>query len=192
MDRVKAQQAQIQLQQQHSNPALILDDSTPNLTWLQSEANIAGFDVPIFTEQFIEHSRSRAHELRQLRKEVGELERQNEQASKNVASMRASIASADAEANHLAGQNTELHKSLNMARQTLLNCFKSAAASTGGVRGGVEMENLDEHVFKMNSMLKQHRHAPPSLDDPMHMQALNFYLQVKSIISKVNFNPLFG
>lgn len=174
MDRLK--------QQQGSN----LDDG-PNMTWLQTEANIAGFDVPIFTEQFVEHSRSRAAELRQLRKDVGELERQIETNNKNAASIRSSMTGPDSEAGHLGAQNSELQKNVNMARQTLLNCFKSA---NGPER--VEMENLDEHVYKMSSMLKQHHLNRHHHDDPGYMQMFNYYMHVKSVISKINFNPLFS
>lgn len=166
-----------------------LDDG-PNMTWLQTEANIAGFDIPIFTEEFVEHSRARGNELRQLRKDVGELERQNEAAGKNANNMRNSLASAEAEARHLAAQNAEMLKNLNTARHTLLSCFKNAGNPNPTT--SIEIDNLDEHVFKMNSLIKQHRQQPNSLTDIDSINALNYYLHVKSIISKVNFTPFFG
>lgn len=154
-------------------------DESPNLTWLQNETNIAGFDVPIFTEEFIEHSKSREQEIRQLRKDVAELERQNDLIQKNIENIRKSMGNVDMDYNGLHAQNDQIQKNINIMRQTLLNCFKN-----GNPQERIELDNLDEYVFKMNSFLKQQG----SFDDA----SANYFMHVKSIISKINFNPLFS
>lgn len=155
-------------------------DESPNLSWLQNEANIAGFDVPIFTEEFIEHSKSREHEMRTLRKDVGELEKQAGGMLKHVEGMRGQLAALDADIARTHAHNEHMHKTLALLRQNLLSCFHKVSSNER-----VEFDNLDDYLFKMSSFIKQ----PQQPFDPHHA---NYFLHVKSVISKLNFNSLFN
>ena len=49
------------------------------------------FDIPIFTEEFLDHNKAREAELRQLRKQNTEYEEQNAILSKHIENMKAAI-----------------------------------------------------------------------------------------------------
>ncbi|KAK3797934.1 hypothetical protein RRG08_014012 [Elysia crispata] len=49
------------------------------------------FDIPIFTEEFLDHNKARDAELRQLRKQTTELEEQNAILSKHTDNMRQAV-----------------------------------------------------------------------------------------------------
>ena len=53
---------------------------------------IMGLDTQClaFTEEFIQHSKNREHEMRQLRKEINELEQQNNVLHKHIENMKQS------------------------------------------------------------------------------------------------------
>ena len=49
------------------------------------------YDIPIFTDNFVEHNKTREQEVRQLRKEISELEQQNSVLNKHIDNMKQSI-----------------------------------------------------------------------------------------------------
>ena len=69
-----------------------LDDSDGEVTEpVQRESSCNSFDVPIFTEEFLDHNKARELELKQLRKQTGEFEEQNAVLGKHIESMKSAI-----------------------------------------------------------------------------------------------------
>ena len=67
-----------------------LEDSDGELSVAepQHRENSNSFDIPIFTEEFLDHNKARELELKQLRKQTGEFEEQNAVLGKHIESMK--------------------------------------------------------------------------------------------------------
>ena len=152
-----------------------------NINSLQHEVNVAGFDIPIFTEEFIEHSKNREHEMRQIRKEINELEQQNNVLHKHIDNMKQSTAKVESDIDKYSVVNDKISKNLDIFRQTILNCFGNLPLPNS--QEYPSPTNIDEYIMKLysvlanNSMNQQDNHA--------------FKMHVKSTLSKINFNSLF-
>ena len=57
----------------------------------ENEDVSGAFDIPIFTEEFLDHNKARETELRQLRKQNTEYEEQNAILSKHIENMKSAI-----------------------------------------------------------------------------------------------------
>lgn len=170
----------------------------PNLSWLQSgdAHNIAGFDVPIFTEEFIEHSKSREHDIRQLRKEVNELEQQNGVLNKHIDSLKQSSAKIDADMDHFKQANAQMQKNLDIFRQTMLHCFSNTPLPN--TQEVAQPANIDDYIMKLYSIVNNTNQLDQQTPQQQQMNAdqnymvnRNFTMHVKSIFSKINFTSLF-
>jgi hypothetical protein len=156
----------------------------PNLNWLQQESQVAGFDIPIFTEEFIEHCKSREHEMRQLRKEIGELEQQNSVLHKHIENMQQSSIRMDNDIERVKNMNNQLQRNLDFFRQNILHYFNGTALPNS--QDYPNSSNIDEYIMRMYSIVNQHEQNP-NMNDPSY----SFAMHAKSIISKINFNSLF-
>lgn len=171
------------------------DGGGPNLTWLQtSEANnVAGFDIPIFTEEFIDHSKAREQEIRQLRKDVNEFEQQNSVLHKHIDSLKQSSTKIDADMEHYRNQNVQLQKNLDIFRQTMLQCFQTTPLPN--TQECAQANNIDDYIMKMYSIVNsQNQQANNNNNNESangNDQNRNFTMHVKSVISKFNFTTLF-
>merc|ERR1712133_181897 len=77
--------------------------------------NSNSFDIPIFTEEFLDHNKARELELKQLRKQTGEFEEQNAVLGKHIESMKSAITKLEVET--FSRDKTTLLSSIN-----LINC----------------------------------------------------------------------
>ncbi len=143
---------------------------------LQHEVNVAGFDIPIFTEEFIQHSKNREHEMRQLRKEINELEQQNNVLHKHIENMKQSTSKIESDVEKYQNKNDKIHKNLDIFRQTILNCFGNLPLPNS--QDYPSPSNIDDYIMNLYSIIQQNdNHA--------------FKMHVKSTLSKINFNSLF-
>ena len=70
------------------------DDSDGELSVAEPQRdreNANSFDIPIFTEEFLDHNKARELELKQLRKQTSEFEEQNAVLGKHIESMKSAI-----------------------------------------------------------------------------------------------------
>ena len=161
---------------------------TPNMNWLQGETNVAGFDVPIFTEEFIEHSKAREHEMRQMRKELNELEQQNSVLHKHTENLRQSTLKLDRDIEHFTAVNSQLNKSLDIFRQTVLHCFNQLPLPN--TQECPTPGNVDDYIARLLTIVSASNQADT---DPNGVYDSNraFTAHVKSIFGKINFGTLF-
>lgn len=153
-----------------------------NINSLQHEVNVAGFDIPIFTEEFIEHSRNREHEMRQLRKEINELEQQNNVLHKHIENMKQSTTKVESDIEKYQSTNEKVHKSLDIFRQTILNCFSNLPLPN--TQEYPSPANIDEYIMKLYSILSTNT---TNQQNDNHA----FKMHIKSTLSKINFSSLF-
>ncbi|KAG7308578.1 hypothetical protein JYU34_005794 [Plutella xylostella] len=107
-------------------------------------------DIPIFTEQFLQHNKLREAELRQLRKATSDYEQQNailqrhaEEVANATARLRAETAAAAERTAALAAHRRALVATLVQALHSL--------ALPGGLKGATEA-NIEEYMLKLQTL----------------------------------------
>ncbi|KAM4040024.1 high mobility group protein 20A isoform 2-T3 [Anomaloglossus baeobatrachus] len=112
------------------------------------------FDIPIFTEEFLNHSKAREAELRQLRKSNMEFEERNAALQKHVESMRSAVQRLEAELNQEQGRNTLLQQHLQNVRQTLTHCL--CTVPIPGTNETPTLETIDSYMSRLQSAVLTH------------------------------------
>lgn len=88
-----------------------------------TDIDFTNFDIPIFTEEFLDHNKTRDAELRQLRKSNTDYEQQNSILQKHIESMKNAIEKLENEIMQQKRNNNSLQRHLNHLRTTLTNGF---------------------------------------------------------------------
>ncbi|CAF0875171.1 unnamed protein product [Brachionus calyciflorus] len=182
----------ISLNEEPTPNQVINQGDQPNVSWLQNESSIAGFDIPIFTEEFIEHSKQREQELRHLRKEINELEQQNGVLNKHVDNLKQTSQKLDMEMDAVKNSNNQMQKSIDFFRQTVLHCFSQTPLPNTSDYVPTN-QNIDDYImrlFQLVSLNNQFEQAQ-NLQDPNYLMNRNFVTQVKSVFSKMNIHSIF-
>lgn len=164
---------------------------------MQSESNIAGFDVPIFTEEFIEHSKSREQEVRQLRKEINEMEQQNSVLYKHIDNLKQSTQKIELDIEQFKNSNNLLAKNMDIFRQTILHCFSNTPLPN--TQDYVPTPaNIDDYIMRLFSLVnaqnqteQQQQQHQTLTNDSNFLMNRNFVHHVKSVFAKINFSSLF-
>ncbi|KAG8576208.1 hypothetical protein GDO81_009800 [Engystomops pustulosus] len=112
------------------------------------------FDIPIFTEEFLNHSKAREAELRQLRKSNMEFEERNAALQKHVESMRSAVQRLEAELNQEQGRNTLLQQHIQNVRQTLAHCLR--AVPIPGTNETPTLDTIDSYMSRLQSAVLTH------------------------------------
>lgn len=154
--------------------------SAPNSFSIANESNVAGFDIPIFTEEFIEHSKSRENEMRLVRKEITELEQQNSVLHKHIEIMKQSSTKLDADIDQLQNSNNQVKKKMDTFRQTIINCN----IQLPNTLEYPTPNNIDDYIMRLYSLIANNNASANQND-------LAFANHVKSVLTKINFNNLF-
>ncbi|XP_015265867.1 PREDICTED: high mobility group protein 20A isoform X3 [Gekko japonicus] len=109
------------------------------------------FDIPIFTEEFLNHSKAREAELRQLRKSNMEFEERNAALQKHVESMRTAVEKLEVDVIQERGRNTVLQQHLETLRQALTSSF--AGVPLPGSGETPTMDNIDSYMNRLHSII---------------------------------------
>lgn len=97
--------------------------STPVITKEPQDMEFGNFDIPIFTEEFLDHNKTRDSELRQLRKVNTDYEHQNAILQKHIDNMKSAILKLETDISQQSKNNTALQQHLEHLRTTLTNGF---------------------------------------------------------------------
>ncbi|NWS90982.1 HM20A protein, partial [Toxostoma redivivum] len=109
------------------------------------------FDIPIFTEEFLNHSKAREAELRQLRKSNMEFEERNAALQKHVESMRTAVEKLEVDVIQERSRNTVLQQHLDTLRQALTSSF--AGVPLPGSGETPTMETIDSYMNRLHSII---------------------------------------
>ncbi|CAL1547882.1 unnamed protein product [Lymnaea stagnalis] len=131
------------------------------------------FDIPIFTEEFLDHNKARDAELRQLRKQTTELEEQNAILSKHTDNMRQAVERLELEAQQQRQTNQALHVHLEALRSCLTSSFSSVPLPGSGELPTIE--TIDTYMAKLHSLI---------LDSPQENEQL--IATVREIVGRLN------
>lgn len=125
------------------------------------------FDIPIFTEEFLNHSKVREAELRQLRKTNMEYEERNAALQKHVESMRSAVDRLEGDVLQERTRNSLLQQHLETLRSTLTHSF-----STVPLPGSGEMptlESIDAYMKRLHNIIlsnpQEHQHLINTVRD---------------------------
>ncbi|XP_048751067.1 high mobility group protein 20A-like isoform X1 [Ostrea edulis] len=139
----------------------------------RDEDEKGAFDIPIFTEEFLDHNKGREGELRQLRKQTTELEEQNAILSKHIESMKHAIEKLDIEAVQQRSTNIALQGHLDNLRTTLTDSFHSIRLP--GTNEVPTLDTIDNYMTKLHNLI---------LDSPQEHEGL--IAMVRDIIGRLN------
>ncbi|XP_044162207.1 SWI/SNF-related matrix-associated actin-dependent regulator of chromatin subfamily E member 1-related isoform X2 [Bufo gargarizans] len=150
----------------------VLNGHTQKATDSQNEI-LSAFDVPIFTEEFLDHNKVREAELRRLRKINMEFEEQNSILQRHTESMNSAKERLEHELLKEERQTMILQQQLQTIQQILLTSFSSLPIP--GTGETPTMSNLDVYMAKLHSAIE----GNPA-------QHENLVIQLKEILSRIN------
>lgn len=138
------------------------------------EEDIPGFDIPIFTEEFLDHNKAREAELRQLRKSNTEYEEQNAILSKHIENMKMAIEKLEVETLQQRNNSNALQQHLGELRSTLADSFSNIPLP--GTNEVPTIETIDMYMTKLHSMI---------LDNPQDHE--NLISTVRDIVGRLDY-----
>ncbi|KAL1423028.1 hypothetical protein MTO96_021420 [Rhipicephalus appendiculatus] len=123
--------------------------------------NCPGYNIPIFTEEFLDYNKGCEAELRQLRKSNTEYEEQNAILGKHIDTMKAAIEKLEVETVQQKNNNLALQQHLATLRTKLAASFSNLPLP--GTNETATLENIDSYMAVLHSII---------LDRPQEHEAL--------------------
>jgi len=117
----------------------------------EKEADYPGFDIPIFTEEFLDHNKAREAELRQLRKSNTDYEQQNAILQKHIENMKAAVEKLEVETMQQRNNNVALQQHLDHMRATLTASFQNIPLP--GSNEVPTLNTIDNYMTRLHSLL---------------------------------------
>ncbi|XP_018332960.1 high mobility group protein 20A [Agrilus planipennis] len=156
--------------QQNSLPAKEKDLPINN-----NEHDAANFDIPIFTEEFLDHNKTRDVELRQLRKSNIDYEQQNAILQKHIENMKSAIEKLENDISQQKKHNNVLQQHLDEIKATLANGFSNVKLPGG--EEGATLPNIEVYMTNLHSILLEN-----------NSQDATFIQNVRDIVGRLEFN----
>lgn len=135
------------------SPAVAVVQSAPTRTeesppvTLDSWHTLSKTDIPIFTDEFLEHNKVRETELRQLRKMTTEYEEQNAILSKHIDKMKAAEVKLKAEMVQMAEKNLAVEQTLTHLKNEFVAAF--ANCPIPGTNLYPTLTNMEEYIDQL-------------------------------------------
>lgn len=117
----------------------------------EKESDFPGFDIPIFTEEFLDHNKAREAELRQLRKSNTDYEQQNAILQKHIENMKAAVEKLEVETMQQRNNNVALQQHLDHMRATLTASFQNIPLP--GSNEVPTLNTIDNYMTRLHSLL---------------------------------------
>ncbi|XP_072019855.1 high mobility group protein 20A-like [Amphiura filiformis] len=137
------------------------------------EDEMPGFDIPIFTEEFLNYNKTRENELRQLRKSTTEYEEQNAILQKHIDNMKSAIEKLESEAVQQRNTNMALNQHLQSLRAMLTSSF--AGVPLPGTNEVPTLQTIDSYMTKLHQII---------LDSPQENE--NLISSVREIVGRLD------
>lgn len=141
----------------------------------QNEMDIGNFDIPIFTEEFLDHNKTRDAELRQLRKSNTDYEQQNSILQKHIENVKGAIEKLEVEILQQRKNNKSLQQHLDHLRTTLTNGF--ANVKLPGTDELPTLQTIDSYMGNLHMVLLENS-----------SQDAQFLQMVRDIVARLEFN----
>lgn len=119
-------------------------------------------EIPIFTNEFLEHNKIYDMELRSLRKSKTDLEQQNSVLEKHVENMKFGVEKMITENNELEEKNRLLEIYLDKLKRKLALALSSLPLPSAP--NGATMDNIDKYMQDLYKMSTSNSHGPATLN----------------------------
>ncbi|XP_034530685.1 SWI/SNF-related matrix-associated actin-dependent regulator of chromatin subfamily E member 1-related isoform X2 [Notolabrus celidotus] len=123
--------------------------------------DLSRFDIPIFTEEFLDQNKAREAELRRLRKANIEFEEQNAVLQRHIKDMYNAKERLEAELGLDEKRTQALHQHLLTIKHTLVNSLSSIPLP--GTGETASLGNLDTYLSRLNGALEGNPHKHRAL-----------------------------
>ncbi|XP_068633752.1 high mobility group protein 20A [Battus philenor] len=114
-------------------------------------------DIPIFTDQFLQHNKLRESELRQLRKANSDYEQQNAILQRHAEEVSAATTRLRAETTAAAERTASLVAHRRALVATLVQALQQLALPLPGGTSGATEANIDEYMDKLQSLATENK-----------------------------------
>lgn len=119
------------------------------------------FDIPIFTEEFLDQNKAREAELRRLRKANIEFEEQNAVLQRHIKDMYSAKERLEAELGQDELRTQALHKHLLAIKHTLVSSLSTVPLP--GTGETASLGNLDSYLSRLSGVLESNPHKHRAL-----------------------------
>ncbi|XP_032870970.1 high mobility group protein 20A isoform X2 [Amblyraja radiata] len=130
-------------------------------------------DIPIFSEEFLDHSKARERELRQLRKSNIEYEERNAALQKHVESMKTAVEKLEIDVMQERNRNVLLQQHLDTLRQALTSSFATVPLPGSGETP--TLDTIDSYMRKLHGII---------LSNPQSSE--NLITTVRDLVSRLD------
>lgn len=120
------------------------------------------YDIPIFTEEFLEHNKIVDFELRLLRKSNTDYEQQNSVLEKHVENMAIGVDKLKEETHAIQMRNEALQEYIETLRNKLVAAFSAQPIPTHS--SGATLANIAGYMQDLQQMTTSNTHGPASLN----------------------------
>lgn len=141
---------------------------------IMTQSDALNVDIPIFTEEFLDHNKGREAELRKLRKQNTEFEEQNALLGKHIDNMKDAISQLEVDVVQQRNNNTNLQRQLELLRQSLVNNFMSIPIP--GTNEYPSLDSIDSYMPRLVSALTEGPYKNDSL-----------LVKVRDIVQRIKF-----
>lgn len=136
--------------------SVIINANSSGSTGFKNSDFTTRFDVPIFTEEFLDQNKAREAELRRLRKANVEFEEQNAVLQKHIADMFSAKERLEAELGQDELRTQALQRHLQAIKQTLVSSL--ATVPLPGTGETPSIGTLDSYLSRLSSALESRPH----------------------------------
>ncbi|XP_076009691.1 SWI/SNF-related matrix-associated actin-dependent regulator of chromatin subfamily E member 1-related isoform X2 [Genypterus blacodes] len=141
------------------SPSVII--STNAVSSLPKASDMSRFDIPIFTEEFLDQNKAREAELRRLRKANIEFEEQNAVLQRHIKDMYTAKERLEAELGQDELRTQALHKHLLGIKHKLVGSL--SVVPLPGTGETASLGNLDSYLSRLNGALEGNPHKHRAL-----------------------------
>lgn len=120
------------------------------------------YDIPIFTDDFLEHNKALDSELRTLRKSQTDYEQQNSILEKHVENMQNGVDKLSGETVSLKETNRVLANYLSRLRMKLVESLSGLSIPSHSQ--GASLDNIEQYMSDLQNMVTNNSHGPASLN----------------------------
>ncbi|XP_014477167.1 PREDICTED: high mobility group protein 20A [Dinoponera quadriceps] len=117
----------------------------------EKDNDFTGFDIPIFTEEFLDHNKACEAELRQLRKVTSDYESHNAVLQLHVDTLHTAVNELESEIYQQRTTNQALQRHLDTLRSQLATCFANIPLPE--THNGATLQNIDGYFERLESLL---------------------------------------
>ncbi|XP_029905694.1 SWI/SNF-related matrix-associated actin-dependent regulator of chromatin subfamily E member 1-related isoform X2 [Myripristis murdjan] len=137
------------------SPSVIINTGSGSSLTRASDLS-SRFDIPIFTEEFLDQNKAREAELRRLRKANIEFEEQNAVLQRHIKDMYSAKERLEAELGQEELRTQALHKHLLAVKHTLVSSLSTVPLP--GTGETASLGNLDSYLSHLSGVLESNPH----------------------------------